>query len=67
MDLNKTMNEMNVDLSSVVLISDVTEMLLKNFSRAILIDYPAYRTQVEDSVMGVSVDRFDCKLYRNIC
>ena len=54
-DINDTMSKIDVDLSSVVLLSNTTETLLKNFSDAVQqLDYQGFRNQVNYSIQILS-------------
>ncbi|KAI0230158.1 hypothetical protein LSAT2_019445 [Lamellibrachia satsuma] len=44
-DINSTMSKIDVDLSSVVLLSDTTETLLRNFSQAVQLDYQGFQDE----------------------
>ncbi|KAI0241205.1 Prominin-1 [Lamellibrachia satsuma] len=58
-DINSTMSKINVDLSSVVLLSDTTETLLRNFSQAVQLDYQGFRDELEKNTTKAGKDLTD--------
>ena len=52
MDINGTMDKIDVNMASVILLSNTTEALLRNFSQAVQLNYQGFRDEVNYSISG---------------